>query len=168
MLAGLVWIDFQSQIPLASVPVTLLHGDGTRAGAEAETGAGADAGLPRDRRQQAQEINTSAGASLRSSIELQLEQGRRCCDDIIRLWGPTLQLEMPYLRLTVFNRWVPWWGQAGDGSFFSEWVIWILSICWNKRAHLSHQILFKQRLIAVTHLCSTTRPQTPPTKREEK
>lgn len=119
MLAGLVWIDFQSQIPLASVPLTLLHGDGTRAGAEAETGAGADAGLPGDRRQQAQEINTSTGASLRSSIALQLEQGRRCCDDIIRLWGPTLQLEMPYLQLTVCNRWLPWWGQAG-GSFFSQ------------------------------------------------
>lgn len=143
MLAGLVWIDFQSQIPLASIPVTLLHGDGTRAGAEAETGAGADAGLPGDGRQQAQEINTSTGASLRSSIELQLEQGRRCCDDIIRLWGPTLQLKMPYLQLTVCNRWVPWWGQAGDGSFFfqSEWFEFSAYV--EMRAYLSCQILFR-------------------------
>lgn len=77
MLAGLAWNDYQSQIPLASFPVTLLHGDGTRAGAEAETGAGAGAGLPRDGRQQDQEINTSTGASPRSNIQLQLEQGRR-------------------------------------------------------------------------------------------
>lgn len=99
MLAGLAWIEFQSQIPLASVPVTLLHGDGTRAGAEAETGAGADAGLPGDRRQQAQEINTSTGASLRSNM-------RRCCDDVMRQGGfrvLALPLEMPYLQLTVRN-----------------------------------------------------------------
>lgn len=70
MLAGLAWNDYQSQIPLASFPVTLLHGDGTRAGAEAEaeTGAGAGVGLPGDGRQQAQEINTSTGASPRSNI----------------------------------------------------------------------------------------------------
>ncbi len=74
MLAGLAWNDYQSQIPLASFPVTLLHGDGTRAGAEAETGAGA--GLPGDGRQQAQEINTSTGASARSNIQLQLEERR--------------------------------------------------------------------------------------------
>ena len=77
MLAGLAWNDYQSQIPLASFPVTLLHGDGTRAGAEAETGAGAGAGLPGDGRQQDREINTSTGASPRSNIQLQLEQGRR-------------------------------------------------------------------------------------------
>lgn len=79
MLAGLAWNDYQSQIPLASLPVTLLHGDGTRAGgeAEAETGAGAGARLPGDGRQQAQEINTSTGASPRSNIQLQLEQMRR-------------------------------------------------------------------------------------------
>lgn len=76
MLAGLAWNDYQSQIPLASFPVTLLHGDGTRAGAEAETGAGVGAGLPGDRRQQAQEINTSTRASLRSRIQLQLERRR--------------------------------------------------------------------------------------------
>ena len=77
ILAGLAWNDYQSQIPLASFPVTLLHGDGTRAGAEAEAGAGAGADLPGDGRQQAQEINTSAEASLRSNIQLQLEQRRR-------------------------------------------------------------------------------------------
>lgn len=77
MLAGLAWNDYESQIPLASFPVTLLHGDGTRAGAEAETGAGAVAGLPGDGRQQAQEINTSTGASPRSNIQLQLEERRR-------------------------------------------------------------------------------------------
>lgn len=76
MLAGLAWNDYKSQIPLASFPVTLLHGDGTRAGAEAETGAGAGGGLPGDGRQQAQEINTSTGASPRSNIQLQLEERR--------------------------------------------------------------------------------------------
>lgn len=72
MLAGRAWNDYQSQIPLASFPVTLLHGDGTRVGAGA--GAEAGAGLPGDGRQQAQEINTSTGASPRSNIKLQLEQ----------------------------------------------------------------------------------------------
>lgn len=40
MLAGLAWNDYQSQIPLASFPVTLLHGDGTRAGTGAEAATG--------------------------------------------------------------------------------------------------------------------------------
>lgn len=73
MLAGLAWNDYQSQIPLASFPVTLSHGDGIRAGAEAEAETGAGAGLPGDGRQQAQEINTSTGASPRSNIQLQLQ-----------------------------------------------------------------------------------------------
>lgn len=127
MLAGLAWNDYQSQIPLASFPVTLLHGDGTRAGAEAETGAGAGAGLPRDRRQQDQEINTSTGASLRSNIQLQLEQGRwngwlamMSWDKVARGSSDTASDAPPGTnggKIAGSHR----WEKRGDGSVTSIW-----------------------------------------------
>lgn len=42
MLADLARMDLGARSTLASFPVTLLHGGGNRAGAESETGAGAD------------------------------------------------------------------------------------------------------------------------------
>lgn len=139
MLAGLAWNDYQSQIPLASLPVTLLHGDGTRAGDGAETGAGAGDGLPGDRRQRAQEINTSTGASRRSDIQLQLEQRR---------WNEWLAMMsqdavahgscdtvMPYLELTAGNHWLP---------LMSETQRWKHNFCLAER-HLNFKIRRKKK-----------------------